>query len=141
MRITKVEPTDLFTGTAQQPLQIVRVTLAGDGPGAASGTGAPDAAGTRGAAGGRGSAGVGASAPVSVRIEGPSVSTPRPALVASPDPGQEHTVEVGVELAAPVTEGSRRQVTVIAGPAIERAAGHATGGRVEGQSTRGPRPR
>ena len=32
MRITGVESTDLFVGTAQRPLQVVRVTLANEGP-------------------------------------------------------------------------------------------------------------
>ena len=31
MRITGVESTDLFTGTTQRPLQVIRVTLVNDG--------------------------------------------------------------------------------------------------------------
>ncbi len=109
MRITKVEPTQLFTGTTARPLQIVRVTLA-------------DA---------RQPAGIGAGTHVAVRIEGPAVSTPRPAVVRSPEPGQEALVEVGVALAAPVTEGASRRATVIAEPANEPgnepASGQAAG--------------
>ncbi len=131
MRITAVEATELFTGTAERPLQIVRVTLAGDGdvPAAVPGAGTHDATGTRDATG------AGTGALVSVRIEGPAVRTPRPAEAAYPDPGTEHTVEVGVELAAPVTEGSSRTATVIAeyGPEY----GSATGGpRAAGLSAR-----
>ncbi len=33
MRIISVESTDLFTGTAQRPLQVIRVTLVNEGPG------------------------------------------------------------------------------------------------------------
>ena len=33
MRIVSVESTDLFTGTAQRPLQVIRVTLVNEGPG------------------------------------------------------------------------------------------------------------
>jgi alpha-mannosidase len=101
MRITKVEPTELFTGTAGRPLQVVRVTLANDDSAAAQ----EDAGRV-----------------VAVRIEGPTVGTPRPTMVASPAPGREHTVEVGVELAAPVTEGSGRRATAIA-----EYAGYAAG--------------
>ena len=36
MRIVSVESTDLFVGTTQRPLQIVRVTLANEEPAAAS---------------------------------------------------------------------------------------------------------
>ena len=36
MRIVSVESTDLFVGTAQRPLQVVRVTLVNEEPGAAS---------------------------------------------------------------------------------------------------------
>ena len=41
MRIAGVESTDLFVGTAQRPLQVMRVTLENDGPGSA-----PDGAAT-----------------------------------------------------------------------------------------------
>ena len=38
MRIAGVESTDLFVGTAQRPLQVVRVTVVNDGPGIAPDT-------------------------------------------------------------------------------------------------------
>jgi alpha-mannosidase len=102
MRIGDVTSTDLFGGTVARPLAIVRVTIAG-------GTGSGD----------RG--------PVAVRVEGPAVTTPRPAVVAGPAPGQTVEAEVGVEVAAPHSAGSPLQVTVIAenpGAALraERAA-------------------
>jgi alpha-mannosidase len=88
VRITSVEPTGLFGGTARRPLQIIRVTVAGDGPGVGGG--------------------------LAVRVEGPGVSTPFPAVAESPAPGAEQAVEVGVEIAAPYRAGSARQVTVVA---------------------------
>ncbi len=59
-----------------------------------------------------------------MRIEGPTVSTPVPAVLTVVRPGEEHVAEVGVELAAPVTEGSRRQATVIAEHAAEGPGAH-----------------
>src|SRR5262245_39183247 len=100
MRISDVTSTDLFGGTAARPLAIVRVMLTGDGPGAPPG-------------------------PVTVRVEGPAVTTPRPAAARAPGPGEQVKVEVGVEVAAPYATGSPRQVTVIAedsGPAEGPAA-------------------
>jgi len=105
MRITEVEPTELFKGTAGRPLQIVRVTLAADAPVTVTG----ENTGT-----------------LAVRVEGPAVSTPRPALVSGPEPGQARTVEVGVELAAPVTEGGSRRATVIAEPGTGHEIGPGT---------------
>src|SRR5260370_39784324 len=102
MRIGSVTSTELFGGTAARPLAIVRVTLVGDGPG---GTGQ-----ARGVP----------AAQVAVRVEGPAVATPQPAVARGPGPGEQVEVEVGVEVAAPHTAGSPRQVTVIAestGPA------------------------
>src|ERR1700740_3387092 len=89
MRISDVTSTDLFGGTAARPLAIVRVTLTGDDPGPPPG-------------------------PVTVRVEGPAVTTPHPAAADAPGPGEQVKVEVGVEVAAPHTAGSPRQVTVIA---------------------------
>ncbi len=85
MRITGVASTDKFAGTTARPFQLIQVTLADTEPGAA---------------------------PVLVRIEGPGVTTPEPA--AATEPGGELSAEVGVQLAAPYTAGSPRQVTVIA---------------------------
>ncbi|MDX6346865.1 MAG: hypothetical protein QOF84_1655, partial [Streptomyces sp.] len=84
MRIGAIRSTDLFVGTGQAPRQVVRVTLHG-------GTG-----------------------PVRVRVEGPTVSTPEPELIAAPGPGGEAVAEVGVIISAPATEGSRHRVTAIA---------------------------
>src|SRR5260370_20830283 len=102
MRIGGVASTELFGGTAARPLAIVRVTLVGEGPGD-----------TRQAPGA-------APAPVAGRGEGPAVATPRPTVAREPGRGEQVEVEVGVEVAAPYTAGSPRQVTVIAestGPA------------------------
>src|ERR1700722_4383811 len=93
MRITSVESTDLFGGTAQRPLQLIRVSLATDEP----------------------------PGDVSVRVEGPGVSTPFPAVVTGLEPAAGQSVEVGVEVAAPRQPGSPRTVTVIAEAAAGRA--------------------
>jgi alpha-mannosidase len=101
MRITDVTSTDLFGGTVARPLAIVRVLLESDAP--------ADAAG-------------GEPGRVAVRIEGPAVSTPEPAVVSSPEPGRPRDAEVGVEVAAPHAPGTPVQVTVIAeGPGGQRA--------------------
>jgi len=108
MRIGDVNSTDLFGGSTARPLAVVRVTLASDG--------AADEAGAQ----------------VSVRVEGPAVSTPQPAAAPAPGPGEQVEVEVGVEVAAPHAAGSPRQVTVIAegpgaGARTERMATITTG--------------
>jgi alpha-mannosidase len=94
MRITSVQATELFGGTAQHPLQIVRVTL--DAP-----------------------AEPGLAAPVQVRVEGAGVSTPR--AFSMEVAGGEQTAEVGVDIAPPYQPGSPRQVTAIAEGNGERA--------------------
>ena len=94
MRITAVASTDLFTGPAGRPLQLIRVTLTGDGNG-------PDRA--------------------TVRVQGPGVSTQEPASVAVPGPGQVAVAEVAVTVAAPHGPGSRLPVTAIAEPAPGQA--------------------
>ena len=91
MRITSVAGTDLFGGSAQHPLQIVRVTVLDDRPP----QGAPPQA-------------------VTVRVEGPGVSTPVPVRLDLVTPGTELVAEVGVHIAAPAAPGSPRQVTAIA---------------------------
>ncbi|HUA28847.1 MAG TPA: glycoside hydrolase family 38 C-terminal domain-containing protein [Streptosporangiaceae bacterium] len=97
MRITDVTSTDLFGGTVARPLAIVRVTLEADAPGGEPG-------------------------PFTVRVEGPAVSTPQPAVVTGPEPGQPRQAEVAVEVAAPHVPGTPVQVTVIAeGPGGQRA--------------------
>ncbi len=110
MRITSVAGTDLFGGTAGRPRQIIQVTVLDD----------------RRPQRGQTVAGP-ASVPVTVRVEGPGVSTPVPVRLDL-EPGAEQVAEVGVEIAAPAVAGSPRQVTAIAeGPP---AAGTA-GGRAE----------
>ncbi len=91
MRITAVQSTDLFVGTAQAPRQVVRVTLR---------------AGAHGEPG-----------PVRLRVEGPTVTTPEPAEAGPLGPGEERTAEVGVLVAAPAAEGSAHRVTALAEPA------------------------
>ncbi len=110
MRITGVESTELFTGTQQRPVQIVRVTVLADETDAAGGADAVS-----------GSAAKAGAVAISVRVEGPTVSTPRPTALTVARNGGPHVVEVGVELAAPVAEGSRRRATVIAEHAGARA--------------------
>jgi alpha-mannosidase len=107
MRISDVTSTDLFVGSQARPLAIVRVTLDGEGGGAGQ-------------------------APVTVRVEGAAVTTPQPAVVTGPQPGQSLDVEVGIEVAAPHQAGAPVQVTAIAeNPAAamraERTASVSTG--------------
>src|SRR5215469_5040087 len=104
MRITDVTPTDLYGGTAGRPLPIVRVTLAGD----------PATA--------RDSAGV----PVTVRVQGPAVTTPQPARAAAPAPGDQLDVEVSIEVAAPHIPGTPVEVLAVAETASARAEQAAT---------------
>jgi len=95
MRITSVRGTDLFTGPAPAPRQVVEVTLDGV-----------------------------RRAPVQVRVHGPSVRTPAPAIAG---PGDEQvTVEVGVVFAAPVKEGTPCPVTAVAEAPAERVTLDAT---------------
>jgi alpha-mannosidase len=91
MRITGVESTHLFAGTAARPLQVIRVHLSNDGPGQ-----------------------VGQQDEILVRVDGPSVSTPVAANVTGLAPRAEATVEVGVEIAAPAQPGSTRTVQAVA---------------------------
>jgi alpha-mannosidase len=106
MRITEVVSTDLFSGSAARPLQIVRVTLVNDGPGMIS-----DPAGQ-----------------VTVGVHGAGVVTPGPVLVTKLHHGEQRTVEVPVEIAAPAAPGSARRVTAVA----QSATGH---WQVSGQIT------
>jgi alpha-mannosidase len=113
MRISDVTSTDLFGGSPARPLAIVRVTLDGE---------AGDTAG--GPPGGE--------SQITVRVEGPAVTTPEPTVVSGPGPGQRLDLEVGIEVAAPHQAGAPVQVTVIAeNPAAamraERAASVTTG--------------
>ena len=88
MRIAEVESTDLFVGTAQRPLQVVRVTLENDGPGSA-----PDATAT-------------------VYVQGPGVRDPGPFGITGLNLGERKVFEIPVEIAAPYQPGSTRRVTV-----------------------------
>ncbi|MEJ3749706.1 glycoside hydrolase [Actinomycetes bacterium KLBMP 9797] len=80
MYLVELASTDLFVGSAAAPCQVIQVTLRDALPG------------TR------------------VRIEGPTVSTPSPALVND----MSGVVEVGVRIAAPAPAGSVHRVTVVA---------------------------
>ena len=97
MRIAGVHATPLFTGTAAQPRQIVRVTVTGAPPGGPT------------------------SAPVLVRVAGPGVTTPQAYRIENLPPGGEHVAEVPVSVAAPHQPGSRLSVTAIAESAASRA--------------------
>jgi alpha-mannosidase len=110
MRIVQVHATPLFTGTATQPHQVVRVTVAGAAPGADAPT----------------------SGPVLVRVEGPGISTRQPFRIENLPPGAEQVAEVPVALAAPHGPGSRLTVTAIA----ESGGGREARGR-EQQSAAG----
>ena len=90
MRIVSVESTDLFAGTAQRPLQLIRVTLVNEGPGMLA-TPAMSAA---------------------ISVQGPGVRDPGPFGISDLNPGEEKAFEVPVEIAAPYQPGSTRQVTV-----------------------------
>ena len=90
MRIASVESTDLFVGTAQRPLQVVRVTLVNEGPGML--------------------ATPAMSAMVSVR--GAGARNPGPFGINGLNPGEEKTFEVPVEITAPYQPGGTRRVTV-----------------------------
>ena len=90
MRIVSVESTDLFTGTAQRPLQVIRVTLVNEGPGMLA---TPAMSATIG-------------------VQGPGVRDPGPFGLADLNPGEEKAFEVPVEIAVPYQPGSTRRVTV-----------------------------
>jgi alpha-mannosidase len=85
MRIASVESTDLFVGTTQRPLQVVRVTLVNEQPAAAS---------------------------ARLGVQGAGVRDPGPFGINDLKPGEERTFEVPVEIAAPYQPGSPRRVTV-----------------------------
>ncbi len=85
MRIVSVESTDLFVGTKQRPLQVVRVTLVNEEPGTAS---------------------------ASLGVLGAGVRDPGPFGINDLNPGEEKAFEVPMEIAAPYQPGSTRRVTV-----------------------------
>src|SRR5579864_4209513 len=88
MRIAGVESTDLFVGTAQRPLQVMRVTLENEGPASA-----PDGAAT-------------------VYVQGPGVADPGPFGITGLNLGERKDFEIPVQFAAPYQPGSTRRVTV-----------------------------
>ena len=90
MRIVSVESTDLFAGTAQRPLQLIRVTLVNEGAGMLA-TPAMSAA---------------------ISVQGPGVRDPGPFGISDMNPGEQKAFEVPVEIVAPYQPGSTRQVTV-----------------------------
>ncbi len=98
MRITEVASTELFCGTSEHPLQIVRVTLANDGPGMIR-----DPA-----------------AVVKVSVRGTGVTTPEPAEVGDLVHGEQRIAEVPVDIAATAVPGGTRLVTVVADSASGR---------------------
>jgi hypothetical protein len=98
MRIAGVESTDLFVGTAQRPLQVVRVTLVNEGPGMLT-TPAGSA---------------------SVHVAGPGVRDQGPFGITGLHPGEEKTFEMPVQVTAPYQPGGTRRVTV----AVDSEAGH-----------------
>src|SRR5580704_5965242 len=91
MRINQVSSTDLFTGSAARPYQVVRVTVVNDGA---------DMIHDRAAV-------------LELSLSGAGVSTPEPEPVTDLLPGEERTVEVGVQIAAPATPGVTRPVTAV----------------------------
>ncbi|HEY6297573.1 MAG TPA: glycoside hydrolase, partial [Streptosporangiaceae bacterium] len=91
MRIAGVESTDLFVGTAQRPLQVVRVTVVNDGPAMAPGT------------------------PAFVHVRGAGVRHETPFRITGMSQGDQETFEIPVEFSVPYQPGSTRRVTVTAG--------------------------
>jgi alpha-mannosidase len=91
MQLSDVAWTDLFVGGERVPLQVVRVTLANQGPGM-----------------------VRDRAAVTVRIEGAGVTTPEPVRVHDLEPAAERVVEVPVAVDPAYAEDTSRPVTVIA---------------------------
>ena len=101
MRIIGVESTDLFVGTVQRPLQVLRVTLENDGP-ASTGGGA-----------------------ATVYVQGAGVRDPGPFGITDFPLGERKDFEVPVEIAVPYQPGSTRRVTVTAQSATGRAQAEA----------------
>ncbi len=95
MRIAGVESTDLFVGTAQRPLQVIRVTVVNDGPGSATGTAAD------------------------LYVQGPGAGHPGPFRITGMSQTERETFEIPVEFSAPYQPGSTRRVTV----AVESESG------------------
>jgi alpha-mannosidase len=92
MLISGVESTDLFTGPADRPLQIVRVRLANTGPAVLAS----------------------AAANVTVTIRGRAVGTPQPAVLSAPPAGAETQAQIPVEVGTAAQPGSTLAVLVTA---------------------------
>jgi alpha-mannosidase len=90
MRIAGVESTDLFVGTVQRPLQVLRITLVNEGPGMLA---TPAMAAT-------------------VHVQGPGVKEPGPFGITGLNQGEQRAFEVPVEITAPYQPGGTRRVTV-----------------------------
>jgi alpha-mannosidase len=103
MRIAGIESTDLFVGTAQRPLQVIRVTVVNEGQGMLS---RPDATAT-------------------VHVQGHGVSTQEPFGIMGLSPGEEKTFEIPVQVSAPYQPGGTRRVTVTAESESGRAQAEA----------------
>ncbi|HEX3958941.1 MAG TPA: glycoside hydrolase family 38 C-terminal domain-containing protein [Trebonia sp.] len=90
MRITGVESTGLFTGSAARPLQIIRITLEGtpgDQPGGSPG---------------------------SLLVAGPGIESQGPFGMEMPPPGESRAAEVGVAVGDQHRPGTQAPVTVVA---------------------------
>jgi alpha-mannosidase len=85
MRIAGIESTDLFLGTPQRPLQVLRVTVVNEHP---------------------------AVAETILHVSGHGVRHHGPFRISGLSDGEERTAEVPVEIAAPYQAGSTRRVTV-----------------------------
>ncbi|HEY6792185.1 MAG TPA: glycoside hydrolase, partial [Trebonia sp.] len=97
MRITGVESTGLFTGSAGRPLQIIRITLEGtpgDQPGGSPG---------------------------SLLVAGPGIESPGPFGMEMPPPGESRAAEVGVAVGDQHRPGTQAPVTVVAQAGDARA--------------------
>jgi alpha-mannosidase len=105
MRIAGVESTDLFVGTAQRPLQVVRVTLVNEGPGMLA---TPARSAT-------------------VHVAGPGVRNQGPFRITGLNQGEERAFEVPVEVTAPYQPGGTRRVTVT----VDSEAGQSSGVHIE----------
>ena len=99
MEIRDIRSTELFTGAAQRPCQLLRVTLVNRGEWLA-----------------------GDSEVVTVRADGPGVSTPEPAVVTGLGPGEERSTDVPLAIDAAYAEGTARRVTVLAEGAAKASA-------------------
>ena len=91
VEIRDIRSTDLFIGTVQRPRQVLCATLVNRGPWMER---EPSS--------------------VTVRAEGPGVTTPEPVTVDGLRPGEMRAVEVPVAVDPGFAEGSTRRVTVIA---------------------------